>query len=217
MAAVNNMRIVIKGKGSHGANPWYSVDPIVVSAQVINNIQTIISRNLNITRNPGVVTIGSINGGTRWNIIPEEVILMGTMRAFSEEDKQMMVERIKQVVSKTAEAAGATAEIQIPYTTDYPATYNDPALMAKMLPTLQKVLGEKNVVPAPLETAAEDFAFYQQQIPGLFLFFGIMQKGKDPNTVAPRHTAEFFLEESGMKTGVLTLANLTIDYMFAKK
>jgi amidohydrolase len=217
MAAVNNMRILIKGKGSHGANPWYSVDPIVIAAQVINNIQTIVSRNLNLTKNPGVVTIGSINGGTRWNIIPDEVVMMGTIRAFSDEDKSLIVERVKQIVTKTAEAAGGTAEVQVPYTTDYPSTYNDPELMEKMLPTLKKAIGDDNVVNAPLETGAEDFAFYQKKIPGLFLFFGTMQKGKDPATVAARHTAKFYLEESGMKTGVLTLTNLTLDYLFSKK
>jgi amidohydrolase len=217
MAAVNNIRIVIKGKGSHGANPWYSVDPIVVSAQVINNIQTIVSRNLNLTRNPGVVTIGSINGGSRWNIIPEEVVMMGTIRAFSDEDKQMMVSRLKQIITKTAEAAGATADIQVPYTTDYPATVNDSALMEKMLPTLKRTIGEHNIFVPPLETGAEDFSFYQQKIPGLFLFFGVMKKGEDPAKVASRHTPEFYLEESGMKTGVRTLSNLAVDYMFLKK
>ncbi|RYZ26869.1 MAG: amidohydrolase, partial [Sphingobacteriales bacterium] len=217
MAAVNNFRVVIKGKGSHGANPWFSVDPIVVSAQIINNIQTIVSRNLNLTKNPGVVTVGLINGGTRWNIIPEEVVMMGTIRAFSEEDKSMMVSRLKQIITNTCEAAGATAEIQVPYTTDYPSTYNDPELMTKMLPTLEKTIGEKNVIAAPPETGAEDFSFYQKEIPGLFLFFGTMRKGQDPETAAARHTAAFYLEESGMKTGVLTLANLTVDYLFSKK
>lgn len=217
LAAVNDIRIVIKGTGSHGANPWFSVDPIVVSAQVINNIQTVISRNLNITKNPGVVTIGSIHGGNRSNIIPEEVVMLGTIRSYSEEDQKMIVSRLKQIISKTAEAAGATAEIRVPYTINYPATYNDPTLMSRMLPTLYKTFGEENVLSAPPETGAEDFSFYQQKIPGLFLFFGTMQKGKDPKEVAARHTPEFYLEESGMKTGVLTLLNLTIDYMLAKK
>jgi len=216
MAAVNNIRIVIKGKGSHGANPWYAIDPIVVSAQVINNIQTIVSRNLNLTKNPGVVTIGSINGGSRWNIIPEEVVMTGTIRAFSEEDKQMMVSRLKQIITKTAEAAGATAEIQVPYTTDYPATVNDSALMEKMLPTLKRAIGQQNVFVPPLETGAEDFSFYQQKIPGIFLLFGVMKKGEDPAKVAARHTPEFHLEESGMKTGVRTLSHLAVDFLFFK-
>ena len=217
MAAVNNIRIVIKGKGAHGANPWYSIDPIVVSAQVINNIQTIVSRNLNLTRNPGVVTIGLINGGTRWNIIPEEVLMMGTIRAFTEQDKQMMVDRLKQIISNTAEANGATADIQVPYTTDYPAVINDTALTEKMSTFLKKALGDNNVIPAYPETAAEDFAFFQQKVPGLFLFFGIMKKGEDPKNVAARHTPEFYLDESGMKTGVKTFLTLVLDYMYMKR
>jgi len=217
MAAVNNFRVVIKGKGSHAANPWYSIDPIVVSAQVISNIQTIVSRNLNLTRNPGVVSVGLINGGTRWNIIPEEVLMMGTIRAFTDQDKQMMIDRLKQIITNTAEANGATAEIQVPYTTNYPAVHNDSALMDKMLPFLKKDLGENNVLQAPPETAAEDFAFFQQKVPGLFLFFGVMKKGQDPANAASRHTPEFYLDESGMKTGVKTFLTLVLDYMYMKK
>jgi amidohydrolase len=217
MAAVNNFRVVIKGKGSHGANPWYGVDPIVISAQVVNNIQTIVSRNLNLTRNPGVVTVGLINGGTRWNIIPEEVLMMGTIRAFTEEDKQMMVGRLKQIVIKTAEANGATAEIQVPYSTDYPAVINDTVLTETMIPFLKKSLGENNVLAAPPETGAEDFAYFQQKIPGLFLFFGVMKKGENPENVAARHTPEFYLDESGMISGVKTFLTLVLDYMYLKK
>ena len=217
MAAVNNFRVVIKGKGSHAANPWYSIDPIVVSAQVISNIQTIVSRNLNLTRNPGVVSVGLINGGTRWNIIPEEVLMMGTIRAFTDQDKQMMIDRLKQIITHTAEANGATAEIQVPYTTNYPAVHNDSTLMDNMLVFLKKALGENNVLLAPPETAAEDFAFFQQKVPGLFLFFGVMKKGQDPANAASRHTPEFYLDESGMKTGVKTFLTLVLDYMYMKK
>lgn len=217
MAAVNNFRIVVKGKGSHGANPWYSVDPIVTSAQIINNIQTIVSRNLNLTLNPGVISIGLISGGTRWNIIPEEVLMTGTIRAFTEEDKQMMVNRLKTIITNTAESNGATAEIQVPYSTDYPAVVNDTALTDKMIPFLKKALGENNVLTAPPETGAEDFAFFQQKIPGLFLFFGVMKKGEDPVKVAARHTPEFYLDESGMKTAVKTFLTLVVDYMYSKK
>lgn len=214
LAAVKDFRIVIKGRQAHGANPWYSIDPVVVSAQVINNLQTIISRNLNITKNPGVVTVGSIHGGNRSNIIPEQVELVGTIRALSEPDMKMIVERVKQIVIKTAEAAGATVEIQLPYSTDYPVTYNDPELMDKMLPTLKRINGDKNVLLISPETGAEDFSFFQQKVPGLFLFFGVMPVGKDPQTAASRHTPDFFVDESGIKAGVKTLAGLTLDYLF---
>ena len=141
MAGVNDMKIIVKGKSSHGAYPWSSVDPIVVSAQIINNLQTIVSRNLNVTENAGVVTIGAIHGGNRSNIIPEQVEMAGTVRSFSLEDEKLLIERIKQIVTKTAEANGATAEVIIPYSSHYPVTYNDPALTEKMLPSMRKTAG----------------------------------------------------------------------------
>lgn len=170
MAGVNDMKITIKGKSAHGAYPWSSIDPIVVSAQIINNLQTIVSRNLNVTENAGIVTIGSIHGGNRSNIIPEQVEMMGTIRALSIEDEKMLIDRIKQIATKTAEANGATAEVKIPYTSHYPVTFNDVALTEKMLPSLQKTGGTQNVLLKAPVTGAEDFSFYQQKAPGLFSF-----------------------------------------------
>ena len=217
MAGVNDMKITIKGKSAHGAYPWSSVDPIVVSAQIINSLQTIVSRNLNITENAGVVTIGAINGGNRPNIIPEQVEMLGTVRSFTKDDEKMMIERIKQIVTKTAEAAGATAEIKLPYTSHYPVTYNDPALTEKMLPSLRKTAGNENVLLKPPVTGAEDFSFYQEKAPGLFIFLGGMPKGEDPKTAPSHHTPDFFIDESGFKLGVEALANLTVDYMDMEK
>jgi amidohydrolase len=213
LAGVNDLKIIVKGKSGHGAYPWSSIDPIVVSAQIINNLQTIVSRNLNITENAGVVTIGSIHGGNRTNIIPEQVEMLGTVRALSKEDEKMFIERIKQVVTKTAEAAGATAEVMIPYTSHYPITYNDVALTEKMLPSLRKTAGAENVILKPAVTVAEDFSFFQEKAPGLFIFLGGMAKGQDPKTAPSHHTADFYIDESGFKLGVNALANLTIDYM----
>lgn len=213
MAAVNDMKITVKGVSAHGAYPWSSIDPIVVSAQIINALQTIVSRNLNLTENAGVVTIGSINGGLRSNIIPEEVVMMGTVRNLSKEDEKMFIDRIKTIVTKTAEAAGAKAEVIIPFSTHYPVTYNNPALMAKMLPTLQAVAGIENVVLKPAVTGAEDFSFYQEKAPGLFIFLGGMPKGKDPLKAPSHHTPDFFIDESGFTLGVKALADLTVDYM----
>ena len=149
MAAVNDMQIVVKGRSAHGAYPWSSVDPIVVSAQIINNLQTIVSRNLDITQNAAVVTIGAINGGNRSNIIPEKVEMLGTIRALSSADEKMIIERIKTIATKTAEANGATAEVKIPYSNHYPVTYNNPELTAKMLPTLEEIAGKKQHPGAP--------------------------------------------------------------------
>ena len=217
MEAVNDMKITVKGVQAHGAYPWSSVDPVVVSAQIINVLQTIVSRNLNVTENAGVVTIGSIHGGLRSNIIPEQVEMMGTVRNLSKEDEQMFIERIKTIVTKTAEAAGATAEVKIPFSVHYPVTYNDPELTAKMLPTLQAVAGADNVLLRPAVTGAEDFSFYQEKVPGLFIFLGGMPKGQDPLKAPSHHTPDFFIDESGFTLGVKTLVNLTLDYMNKSK
>lgn len=217
MAAVNDMKITVTGKQAHGAYPWSSVDPIVVSAQIINSLQTIVSRNLNVTENPGVVTIGSIHGGVRSNIIPEKVEMLGTIRNLSAADEKMFIERIKTIVTKTAEAAGATAEVKIPYSAHYPVTFNDIALTEKMLPTLQNTAGADNVKLKPPVTGAEDFSFFQEKVPGLFFFLGGMPKDQDPLKAPSHHTPDFFLDESGFTLGVKALCNLTFDYMGMKK
>jgi amidohydrolase len=216
MASVNDLKITVKGKQAHGAYPWSSVDPIVVSAQIINNLQTIISRNLNVTENPGIVTIGAINGGNRSNIIPEQVEMLGTIRALSAEDEKMIAARVKEVAIKTAESAGATAEVKIPFSVRYPVTYNDPALTQKMLPTLQQLAGAGKVELRPAVTGAEDFSFFQEKVPGLFFFLGGMPKGQDPLKAPSHHTPDFVLDESGFKLGVKALCELTLDYMAGK-
>ncbi|MDP9081288.1 MAG: amidohydrolase [Bacteroidota bacterium] len=213
MAAVNPMKIVVKGRSAHGAYPWSSVDPIVVSAQIINSLQTIVSRNLQITRNGAVVTIGAINGGNRSNIISETVTMLGTVRTLNDADEKMIIERVKTIVTKTAEAAGATAEVIIPFEHHYPITYNNPALVAQMLPTLQATAGADNVILRNAETGAEDFSFYEQKAPGIFIHLGGLPKGGDPVTAPAHHTPDFFIDESGFSLGVKALCNLTIDYM----
>jgi len=215
MAAVNDMQIVVKGRGSHGAYPWSAVDPIVTSAEIVNALQTIVSRNLHITDNPAIVTIGAINGGNRSNVIPESVTMLGTIRTFGPEDEKMVIERIKQIATKTAEAAGAIAELKIPYSTHYPVTYNNPTLVAKMLPALQATAGTDNVILRHAETGAEDFSFYEEKVPGIFLHLGGLPKGADPLKAPAHHTANFYIDESGFTLGVKALCNLTLDYMAA--
>ena len=212
-ASVNDMKITVKGRQAHGAAPWHSVDPIVVSAQIINNLQTIVSRNLDITENAGVVTIGAINGGNRSNIIPEQVEMLGTVRALTDEDEKMLIDRIKTIVTKTAEAAGATAVAEIPYSSHYPVTYNNETLTATMLPSLQKAAGTQNVATIPPKTGAEDFSFFQQKVPGLFFNVGGMPKGGNPKTTPSHHTPDFFIDESGMQTGIKAFLYLVTDYM----
>lgn len=217
MAAVNDLKITVTGKQAHGAYPWSSIDPIVISAQIVNNLQTIVSRNLNVTENPGVVTIGAINGGIRSNIIPEKVEMIGTIRNFSKEDEAMFIERVTTIAKKTAEAGGGTAEVKIPYSNHYPVTFNDVALTEKMLPSLQATAGKAHVKLKPPVTGAEDFSFYQEKVPGLFIFLGGMPKGQDPLKAPSHHTPDFFIDESGFGLGVEALSNLALDYMSLKK
>ena len=216
-AGVHDMKITVKGRQAHGAAPWSSVDPVVTAAQIINNLQTIISRNLDITENAGVVTIGSIHGGNRSNIIPEQVEMLGTVRALNPQDEKMIIDRIRTIVTKTAEAAGATAEVEIPYSARYPVTFNDSALVFKMLPSLQKAAGADKVQIIPAKTGAEDFSFFQQKVPGFFFNVGGLPAGKDPKQAPSHHTPDFYIDESGMKTGVRALCLLVLDYMALSK
>lgn len=217
MAAVNDMKITITGRQAHGAYPWSSIDPIVISSQIIGSLQTIVSRNLNVTENPGVVTIGAINGGVRSNIIPEKVEMLGTIRNFSKEDEAMFIQRVKTIAIKTAEAGGATADVKIPYSAHYPVTFNDVALTEKMLPSLQATAGADHVKLKPPVTGAEDFSFYQEKVPGIFIFLGGMPKNEDALKAPSHHTPDFFIDESGLLLGVNALCNLAVDYMLLKK
>jgi len=212
MAAVGDFRITVKGKPSHGSQPWLSVDPILVAAEIINNLQSIVSRNVNLTENPAVVTVGAIEGGNRSNIISEQVVMLGTVRTFTLEDETMVYNRIRQIAEKTAEASGAKALVELPYSSHYPVTYNNLALTAAMLPSLQKSAGTENVVLKPAKTGSEDFSFYSQKVPGLFFFIGGLPKGNDPKTAGPHHTPEFRIDDSSFKTGVIAFCNLVFDY-----
>jgi amidohydrolase len=213
MASACDFKITVKGKSSHGAAPWASVDPVVVSAQIVTALQTIVSRNVDVSRNPAVVTVGRISGGIRFNIIPEQVEMEGTIRALDPEDEKMMYEKVKTIATGIATSMGAEATVKLPYLNYYPVTYNDPALTAKMLPSLEASAGKENIQIMPAMTGSEDFSFYAQKVPGLFIFLGGMPKGKSPKEAAPHHTPDFFIEESGMKLGVKALCNLVVDYM----
>jgi amidohydrolase len=217
LAGTGDLKITVKGKPSHGSQPWLSVDPIVTSAEIINSLQTIVSRNVNLTENPAVITIGAINGGNRFNIISEQVEMIGTVRTFSDSDEKMVFDRIRQVSTKTAEAAGATAMVELPYSVHYPVTFNNVALTEAMLPSLQKSAGTGNVILAPAKTGSEDFSFFAEKAPALYFFIGGLPKGKDPKTAAPHHTPEFFIDDSSFKTGVNAFCNLVFDYMATHK
>lgn len=216
-AGVADLKITVKGKSAHGAKPWLSVDPIVVASQIVGSLQTIVSRNVNIAENAAIVTIGTIHGGTRFNIVADQVEMTGTVRTLSAADEAFVFGRIKQIVEKTAEAAGATAVVEIPYSAHYPVTFNNEALTAAMLPSLQKAVGKENVLLVAPETISEDFSFYAQKVPGLYFYIGGLPKGKDPATAASHHTAEFMIDDAAFKTGMSAFCNLVFDYMEMNK
>jgi amidohydrolase len=187
------------------------VDPIVTSAQIINGLQTIVSRQLDLTEAAAVVTIGKISGGVRSNIIPESVEMVGTIRTLDPEMQTLVHERIRRTAENIAESQGAKADVTI--TRGYPVTYNNPELTAWALPSLERAAGKDKVQLIPATTGAEDFSFFAQKVPGLFLFVGGMPLNADPSKVASDHTPDFFIDESGMITGVKAMLNLTLDYM----
>jgi amidohydrolase len=215
MASSDRLYITIKGKQTHGANPWDGVDPIVTGAQIIMGLQTVVSRMTPLNESAAVVTIGMFQAGNRENIIPEEAKLMGTIRCLDPKIQLRIHENIKKVVKGIAESAGATADVKIEL--GNPVTYNNPELTKKMLPSLEDAAGgENNVRVTVPATGAEDFAKYQEKIPGFFFFLGGMSKGKSAFEVAPHHTPDFFIDEAGFTLGVKAFCHLVVDYA-AKK
>lgn len=211
MAAADQFNIKVNGKQTHGSTPWTGIDPITISAQIIQGLNNIVSRQMPLTNEAAVITVGKIDGGVRNNIVPESVEMIGTIRTLDTEMQKSIHQKIKTTAENIAEAWGATADVQI--ITGYPVTYNDPELTAEMLPTVQATAGKDNVILAKAVTGAEDFSFYAQEVPGLFLFLGGMPKGLDPSQAGPHHTPDFFIDESGLKLGVGIFCNLVVDYM----
>ncbi|MFW8591576.1 amidohydrolase [Glaciecola sp. 2405UD65-10] len=217
MAAVDPFKIIIKGKQAHGAYPWKSVDPITTSAQVIMALQTIVSREIKVIDDAAVVTVGSIHGGNRSNIIPQEVTLVGTIRTLDKAAREHMYEAVPRKVKGIADSMRAEAEVILPLDYNYPITFNDHALMDEMLPTLVRTAGQENVINSKAVTGAEDFSFYQENVPGIFLWLGGKPLNVSEEDSPAHHTPEFFVDDSGMKLGVSLLTNMTMDYMQAHK
>lgn len=215
MAAVNEFRIDLKGFQTHGSTPWTGIDPFVTAAQIVNNIQTIVSRSLPLTEAGAVVTIGSIHGGVRSNIIPESLYMLGTIRTLDEEMKANVLRRLEEIVYNTAKANNAKAEIT--YQVSYPITYNDPGLYENMLPSLKRINGPESVHFMNAITGAEDFSFFQKEVPGLYFFIGGAKEGTDPAKAAPHHTPDFYVDDSAMLTGVKSMTTLALDYLSKKK
>lgn len=211
MASSDWFTIQVNGKQSHGAYPWQSVDPIVTASQIVLGLQTIVSRNVNLTENAAVVSVGQINAGVRSNIIPESLTLSGTIRTLDSQTQDFIHGRIKTIATNIAESAGASSEVTISKKTLI--TYNDPSLTAQMLPTLQAAAGKDNVHLTEAVTGAEDFSFYQAKIPGLFYFIGGMPKEKKASEMPSHHTPDFYIDEGSFVLGMTSMADLTLDYM----
>jgi len=214
MASSDWFTIKVKGKGSHGSQPWLGIDPIQISAQIINGLQTIVSRQSELTKAPVVITVGKIQGGVRSNIIPEECIMNGTIRTLDNAMQQEVHKKIKWTATKIAEASGATADVSID--TKTLVTYNTPDLVKKMISSLVSAAGADNVKEREWVTGAEDFSYYGTKAPSFFFYLGGMKKGTDPKNAAPHHTPDFQIDESGMKTGIKAFCDLVIDYMNMK-
>jgi len=212
MAASDRFNIVVKGRQTHGSRPWGGVDPIVAAAEIVTSAQSIVSRRQNLTKQPVVVSFGAIKGGIRYNIIPDSVELIGTIRTFDDEMRAQVFKDLANVAEHVAAAHGATVVTKIPDTIGNPVTVNDPALTAKVLPSLQKVAG-KDVVEMTLTTGAEDFAYYAKEVPGFFFFVGATPKGQDPNTAPSNHSPQFFLDESALPLGTRALLQISLDYL----
>lgn len=211
-ASSDDFVITVLGKQTHGAYPWMGVDPIVTAAQIVLGLQTIPSRQMELTKAPVIVTVGKIEGGVRNNIIPDSVTMKGTLRALDPDMRKQLHERVKRTAEEIAASAGASAEVTIGEGTAYPVTYNDPALVTQMLPTLKRVAGAGLVEGAP-QMGAEDFSFFQQKIPGFYIMIGIRPPGEPKEGFPANHSPKFHIDESGLKLGVRALANMTVDYM----
>lgn len=210
MASSDWFSIKVKGKQTHGAYPWLGVDPIAAAAQIYNGLQMIVSRQSELTKSPVVITVGKINAGVRENIIPEELVMAGTIRTLDSQIQKDVHEKIRLTAQKIAESVGATAEVSIE--TKTLVTYNTPELVKKMLPSLEKAAGRENVVETEWVTGAEDFSFFGTKAPSFFFQVGGMPKGKSVKDAAPHHTPDFFIDDSRLDVGVKAFVNLVFDY-----
>lgn len=214
MASSDEFRINVKGRQTHGSRPWGGVDPITAAAQIIMGTQTIVSRQIDITKEPAVVSFGKIDGGVRNNIIPDSVFLNGTIRNFDMDNRQEIFKRLKVTAENIAESSGAKAEVEI--IEGYPVTANDPTLTETAIPALQTAAGKDKVMVVPKVTGAEDFSFFANEIPGFYYFLGVTPKGTDPATAASNHSPRFYVDESALKVGTQAITQLTLDYLASR-
>ncbi|MGB5430781.1 MAG: amidohydrolase [Eudoraea sp.] len=209
MASAQRFVINVKGKQTHGSQPWLGVDPILISAKIIEGLQTIVSREANLTNEAAVISVGKIKSGVRFNIIPESAEMIGTIRTLDYDMQKMINRRMEEMVPAIAKAYGGEASIEI--RTNTAITYNDPDLVVQMLPTIKRVAGEVNVQTQNAVTGAEDFSYFQEKVPGFFFFLGGMTAGS--NQSFPHHTPDFLIDDSGLLLGVKTLTEMSLDYL----
>nr|WP_255775433.1 amidohydrolase [Microbulbifer sediminum] len=211
MASSDKFRIMVKGRQTHGSRPWGGVDPITTAAQIVMGTQTIVSRQIDITKEPAVVSFGKIDGGVRNNIIPDEVELVGTIRNFDMDNRQQIFERLKVTAENIAASTGAEADVTI--YEGYPVTVNNPELTEFALPVVRQAAGEQKVMEIPKITGAEDFSFFANEVPGFYYFLGVTPSGKDPRTAPSNHSPRFYVDEAALKVGTEALTRLALDYM----
>jgi len=214
MASADWVYITVRGRQTHGAWPWMGIDPVATAAQIVVGLQTIVSRQIDVSKEPAVVTIATIHGGTRKNIIPDTVELTGTVRTFDEAMREDIHNRIKHVAEHIAQSAHATAEVKIEKAAA--VTVNDPALTERMLPTLKRAAGDAGIRQHHRVMVAEDFSYFQQRVPGLFFFLGVTPRDQDMSSAAPNHSPRFFVDESALPTGVRAMTAVTLDFLGAQ-
>jgi amidohydrolase len=213
MAASDRFNIVIKGRQTHGSRPWGGIDPIVAAADLVSSAQTIVSRRTDVSKLPAVVSFGSIHGGIRYNIIPDQVELVGTIRTFDEGVRAAIFKDLKNVAEHVSAAHGASAVASVPDSDGNPVTANDPALTARMQPSLEAVVGAGNVIEPSLQMGAEDFSYYAREVPAMFFFVGATGPGIDPVAAPGNHSPQFLLDETALDVGLRAMLQVTLDYL----
>ena len=214
-ASGDNYKIIVHGKQTHGAIPWAGVDPIVVGSQIVLGLQTIVSRQVDLSSANAILTVGAFNAGNRTNIVPDSAVLIGTVRTFDEGVRSDIHARIRRTAEGIAQSASARVTVQMEL--GYPVTVNDPVLTARMVATLQRVAGEANVSVQPRSTTSEDFSRYAQKVPGLMVSLGVTRLDKDPRTAAANHSPLFEADEAALPVGVRLMTSLALDFLAGGK
>lgn len=215
MAGSDSFRLTVTGRQTHGARPWMGVDPVVVSAQIVSALQTVVSRQIDLTENPAIVSVAVVRGGVRHNILPDSVEMLGTIRTFSDAQRSDVLARVERTASRIAEASGASASFEL-FGVSNPVTYNDPDLTGRALPTLERVVGAGHLVPLTRQTPSEDFSYFAREVPSLFFIVGVAPPGAKPEDIAENHSPLFYVDEDALPVGVRALTQLSVDYLTGK-